>query len=122
MGLKRKGDTGECGELKDAPRIRVLVVEDPPIMRFPIAAIIDATPDMTVVAQAGSGGEEAIELFEKHVPDITLIDLRLPGMSGVEAIRSVIARHSEAKFVVLTTYDGVRTFIRLCRPTQSATL
>jgi DNA-binding NarL/FixJ family response regulator len=74
-------------------------------MRIGIAAIIQATPDMTTVAQAGSG-EEAIELFEKHLPDVTLMDLRLPGMSGVDAIRALIARHSNAKFVVLTTYEG----------------
>ena len=90
---------------KEATRIRVLVVDDHPIMRIGIAAIIEATPDMTTVAQAGSG-EEAVELFEKYLPDITLMDLRLPGMSGVEAIRTVIARHRDAKFVVLTTYEG----------------
>lgn len=88
-----------------ATRIRVLVVDDHPIMRIGIAAIIEATPDMTTVAQAGSG-EEAVELFEKHLPDLTLMDLRLPGMSGVEAIRTVISRHRNAKFVVLTTYEG----------------
>jgi DNA-binding NarL/FixJ family response regulator len=90
---------------KEATRIRVLVVDDHPIMRIGIAAIIEATPDMTTVAQAGSG-EEAVELFEKYLPDITLMDLRLPGMSGVEAIRTVIARHRDAKFVVLTTSEG----------------
>lgn len=86
-------------------RIRVLVVDDHPIMRFGIATIIDATPDMTAVAQAGSG-EEAVELYEQHLPDITLMDLRLPGMSGVDAIRTIMARHHNAKFVVLTTYEG----------------
>jgi two-component system, NarL family, response regulator len=86
-------------------KIRVLVVDDHPIMRVGIAAIIEATPDMTTVAQAGSG-EEAIELFEKHLPDITLMDLRLPGMSGVDAIRILMSRHRNAKFVVLTTYEG----------------
>ena len=91
--------------LKEAAKIRILVVDDHPIMRVGIAAIIEATPDMTAVAQAGSG-EEAVELFEKHVPDITLMDLRLPGMSGVEAIRAIIARHRNAKLVVLTTYEG----------------
>ncbi len=95
----------EQAEKREAARIRVLVIDDHPIMRFGIAAIIDATPDMTTVAQAGTG-EEAVELFEKHLPDITLMDLRLPGMSGVEAIRTVIARHRNAKFVVLTTYEG----------------
>ncbi len=101
----RTEQVDEQKELKEAARIRVLVVDDHPITRFGIAAIIDATPDMTVVAQAGSG-EEAVELYEKHLPDITLMDLRLPGMSGVEAIRSVVARHRSARFVVLTTYEG----------------
>ena len=95
----------EQNGMREAAKIRVLVVDDHPIMRVGIAAIIEATPDMTVVAQAGSG-EEAVELFEKHLPDITLMDLRLPGMSGVEAIRTVMARHRNAKFVVLTTYEG----------------
>ena len=74
-------------------------------MRIGIAAIIEATPDMTVVAQTGSG-EESIEQYEKYLPDITLMDLRLPGISGVEAIRTVMAQHPDAKFVVLTTYEG----------------
>jgi two-component system, NarL family, response regulator len=92
-------------EMKDGTKIRVLVIDDHPITRIGIAAIIEATPDMTVVAQAGSG-EEAVELYDKHLPDITLMDLRLPGMSGVEAIRTVMTRHRAARFVVLTTYEG----------------
>lgn len=95
----------ERDDMPEAAKIKILIVDDHPIMRVGIAAIIDATPDMTAVAQAGSG-EEAIELFEKHQPDITLMDLRLPGMSGVEAIRTITARHHNAKFVVLTTYEG----------------
>ena len=95
----------ELTKVKEPAKIRVLIVDDHPIMRFGIAAIIEATPDMTTVAQAGSG-EEAVELFDAHLPDITLMDLRLPGMSGVEAIRTLIARHKDAKFVVLTTYEG----------------
>lgn len=92
-------------KLKEQAKINVLIVDDHPIMRVGIAAIIEATPDMTAVAQAGTG-EEAIELFEKHLPDITLMDLRLPGISGVDAIRAVVTRHPNAKFVVLTTYEG----------------
>jgi two-component system, NarL family, response regulator len=95
----------EQNGMKEAAKIKVLIVDDHPIMRVGIAAIIEATPDMTAVAQAGSG-EDAVELFERHLPDITLMDLRLPGMSGVEAIRTIIARHEAAKFVVLTTYEG----------------
>ena len=96
---------GAGGSVAEAPKIRVLVVDDHPIMRVGIAAIIQTTRDMTAIAQAGSA-EEALPLFEKHLPDITLIDLRLPGMSGVDFIRTVIARHKDAKFVVLTTYEG----------------
>lgn len=86
-------------------RIKVLVVDDHPIVRVGIAAIINARPDMTTVAQAGTA-EEAIHLFEQHLPDITLMDLRLPKMSGVDAIRAIRLRHPRACFVVLTTYEG----------------
>jgi DNA-binding NarL/FixJ family response regulator len=80
-------------------------VDDHPIMRVGITAIINARADMITVAQAGTG-ESAVELFEQHHPDITLMDLRLPGMSGVDAIRTIRLRHPEACFVVLTTYEG----------------
>jgi DNA-binding NarL/FixJ family response regulator len=86
-------------------KIKVLVVDDHPILRAGVAAIIGACPEMTAVAQAGSG-EEAMALFERHQPDITLMDLRLPGISGVEAIRAIRAKHPKARFVVLTTYEG----------------
>jgi DNA-binding NarL/FixJ family response regulator len=86
-------------------KINVLVVDDHPLMRVGIAAIIDARPGMTTVAQAGSG-EEAVELYERHLPDITLMDLRLPRMSGVHTIRSIRRTHPQARFVVLTTYEG----------------
>ena len=86
-------------------KIKVLVVDDHPLMRVGIAAIIDGRPGMTTVAQAGTG-EEAVELYERHLPDITLMDLRLPQMSGVETIRTIRRSHSHARFVVLTTYEG----------------
>jgi DNA-binding NarL/FixJ family response regulator len=89
----------------DAKTIKVLVVDDHPIVRVGIAAIINARPDMTAVAQCGTA-EEAIDLFEQHQPDITLMDLRLPKMSGVDAIRTIRMRHPKACFVVLTTYEG----------------
>ncbi len=91
--------------MEDSAKIKVLIVDDHPIMRVGIAAIINARSDMATVAQAGTG-EAAIELFEEHHPDITLMDLRLPGMSGVEAIRAIRTDHPDACFVVLTTYEG----------------
>jgi DNA-binding NarL/FixJ family response regulator len=74
-------------------------------MRVGVASIVNARSDMTVVAQAGTG-EEAVTLFLKHKPDVTLMDLRLPGMSGVDSIRSIRESHPRARFVVLTTYEG----------------
>jgi DNA-binding NarL/FixJ family response regulator len=86
-------------------QIKVLVVDDHPLMRVGIAAIINNHAGMTTVAQAGSG-EEAVELYRQHLPDITLMDLRLPQMSGVETIRAIRGMHMQARFVVLTTYEG----------------
>jgi two-component system, NarL family, response regulator len=85
--------------------IRILIVDDHPIVRMGISAIINARSDMAAVAQANSG-EEAIALFRQHIPDVTLMDLRLPGMGGVEAIRAIRAVSPRARFVVLTTYEG----------------
>lgn len=87
-------------------RVGVMVVDDHPLMRVGIAAIINARKDMTVVAQAGTG-EEAVALCRQHKPDITLMDLRLPGsLSGVDAIAAIRKFEPNARFVVVTTYDG----------------
>jgi len=86
-------------------KIKVMVVDDHPIMRIGVASIVSASADMSVVAQTGTG-EEAVALFRKHKPDVTLMDLRLPGMSGVDAIRAIRETCSHARFVVLTTYEG----------------
>jgi two-component system, NarL family, response regulator len=83
----------------------ILIVDDHPIMRLGVAAIINAQHDMKVCAQAGSG-EEAVEMFKKHRPDITLMDLRLPQMSGLEALRIIRRIDPHAKSIVLTTYEG----------------
>ena len=91
--------------MENGSKIKVLVVDDHPIMRVGIAAIVNARADMVTVGQAGTG-EEAIKQFEEHKPDITLMDLRLPGMSGVDAIRTIRSRHPQSCFVVLTTYEG----------------
>jgi two-component system, NarL family, response regulator len=86
-------------------KIKVMVVDDHPLMRVGVAAIVNARPDMTVVAQTGTG-EEAVDLYLRHKPDVTLMDLRLPGISGVDAILAIRAKDTNARFVVLTTYEG----------------
>jgi len=87
------------------PPIRILIVDDHPIMRVGIAALIASCHEMETVAQACSG-EEALKLHALHQPDITLMDLRLPGISGVETIRRIRSQSPKARFIVLTTYDG----------------
>src|ERR1035437_599336 len=85
--------------------IRILIVDDHPIMRVGIAAIINAQPRMQVVGQAGTAGD-AVRMFESLQPDLTLMDLRLPDRSGVEAIRTICAISPKAKIIVFTTYEG----------------
>lgn len=87
------------------PPIRILIVDDHPIMRIGITALIASSKEMETVAQAASG-EEALALHALHHPDITLIDLRLPGISGVETIRLIRGQSPKARFIVLTIYDG----------------
>jgi DNA-binding NarL/FixJ family response regulator len=88
-----------------AAKFGVLVVEDHPIMRLGIAAIINAQQDMKVCSQAESG-IDAVRMFRKHRPDVTLMDLRLPGMSGLDALRAIRKDDPSARCVVLTTYEG----------------
>ena len=91
--------------MTERDRIRVLVVDDHPIMRYGVAAIIQARSDMTLAGQAGTAAA-AVELFRQQNPDITLMDLRLPDRSGAEAIATIRAFAPQAKFIVLTTYEG----------------
>lgn len=85
--------------------IRVILVDDHPVVRFGLAAIIGLQPDMVVVAEAGSG-EEACAICARQPADVVLMDLRLPGLSGVEAIRAIRKAHPKLRLIVLTTYDG----------------
>jgi two-component system NarL family response regulator len=82
-----------------------MVVEDHAIMRAGLVSMIDREPGMTVVAEAGDG-LRAVEEFHLHKPDITLMDLRMPLMDGVEAIESIRKEFHYSRFIVLTTYDG----------------
>jgi DNA-binding NarL/FixJ family response regulator len=85
--------------------MRIMITDDHPVVREGFAAMIGTEPDMTVVAQARSG-EEAIELFRRLRPDVTLMDLRRPGMGGVDAIRAIRREFPASRLIVLTTYDG----------------
>jgi two-component system NarL family response regulator len=90
--------------MTEAAPIRVLIADDHPVVRHGMAAILSSKPDLTVVAQA-SDGRAAIDLFRQHQPDVTLIDLRMPQVSGVEAIALIRQEARQARFVILTTYD-----------------
>jgi DNA-binding NarL/FixJ family response regulator len=85
--------------------IRVLVVDDHPVVCSGLSAIIDAQSDMCVAGQA-MNGSEAIQIFRRIRPDVTLMDLRMPELGGVEAIRAIRREYPESRFIVLTTYHG----------------
>ena len=80
-------------------------MDDHPLLREGIAAMIDGQPDMTLVAGAASG-HDAITLFREHRPDVTLMDLRLPDMSGIDALIAIRAEFDDARIVLLTTFEG----------------
>jgi YesN/AraC family two-component response regulator len=85
--------------------IRILLVDDHPLLRQGIAALAADETDMTLVAEA-SNGREAVEQFRKHRPDVTLMDLQMPEMNGIDAMTAIRSEFAEARFIVLTTYTG----------------
>jgi DNA-binding NarL/FixJ family response regulator len=89
----------------EASAIRILTVDDHPLLRDGIAAVLESQPDMTLVGQA-CNGREAIDCFRRLRPDVTLMDLRMPDISGIEAITAIRAEFPEARIIVLTTYAG----------------
>ena len=90
---------------EDPTRIQVLCVDDHPIVRQGIATLLSVEPDMALVAEAANG-REAIQQFRAHRPDVTLMDLQMPGMSGLDATAAIRAEFPEARIIVLTTYAG----------------
>ena len=92
-------------------RIRVLMVEDHFVVRAGLRAIINAQQDMTVVAEAESG-PEAVELHMRHAPDVTLMDLQIPGLDGISAMRAILTDAPDAKIMVLSTYGGEEQIVQ----------
>ena len=91
--------------MTDQVRIRVFSVDDHPLMREGIAAIINNQPDMVLVG-AASSGSEAVQQFRDLQPDVTLMDLRLPDVSGIDAMIAIRTEYSEARVIMLTTFEG----------------
>jgi DNA-binding NarL/FixJ family response regulator len=85
--------------------LRLLVVDDHPVVRAGVVALLEREPDLAVVAEAADG-ETAVQLYALHQPDVAILDLGLPGMSGVDAIVAIRGRFPAARIVVLTVFDG----------------
>lgn len=91
--------------------IRILVVDDHPLFREGVGTLVAGEQDMRMVAEAATG-KEAVEQFHKHAPDITLMDLQMPGSSGIDAMMAILERSPAARVIVLTTYSGDAQAIR----------
>src|ERR1700761_1152449 len=95
----------------DPSLIRILTVDDHPLLRKGIAALVNTEPDMKLIAEV-SNGQEAIEKFRSHRPDVTLMDLQMPGLNGIEAIDRILSEFPDARIIVLTTYSGDAQVLR----------
>ena len=90
--------------MHEMPPLRILIADDHPVVREGVAALISRRPDMTVVAEA-SNGREAVELYFQHRPDVSLVDLRMPEMDGLDVIIAIRQEDPEARLIILTTFD-----------------
>lgn len=101
--------------------IRLLAVDDHPLLRKGISALVDAEPDMKLVAEAANG-DEAVKMFRQYRPDVTLMDLQLPGLNGLEAINRIMDEFPGSRIIVLTTYSGDAQVLRALRAGAQAYL
>lgn len=105
--------------MSDSPVIRVLAVDDHPLFRNGVAALLASQPDMQLIAEGGNG-REAIRQFRTHRPDVTLMDLQMPEMNGLEATIAIRAEFPDARIIVLTTYVGDVQVLRALQAGASA--
>ena len=94
-----------------APKIRVILADDHPVVRDGLVAIVNQQSDMQVVAEAGDG-EEALKLFDEHLPDVMVLDLRMPKRDGVAVVQAVLEKHPKARLLIMTTFDGDEDIFR----------
>jgi DNA-binding NarL/FixJ family response regulator len=95
----------------DTSPIRILVVDDHPVVRQGVAGLVDGQPDMSIVGQA-SNGREAIQQFRTHHPDLVLMDMQMPEMNGLDALMAIRDEAPDARIIVLTTYAGDAQVLR----------
>jgi len=106
--------TGQVAMNSVSSLIRILAADDHALLRKGLAAVINAEPDLKLVAEAANG-EDAIEKFRAHRPDVVLMDLQMPGLNGIEATVRIVSEFPDARIVVLTTYKGDAQVLRALR-------
>jgi DNA-binding NarL/FixJ family response regulator len=121
MALDCGCSTREEARMSVPNMIRILAVDDHPLLRKGIAALVNAEPDMKLVAEAANG-EEAVEMFRIYRPDVTLMDLQLPGLNGHEATNRIMEEFPGTRIIVLTTYSGDAQVVRALRAGAQAYL
>src|SRR5688572_4056751 len=89
----------------ESPKIRVVLADDHPVVRDGLAAMINQQADMQVVGEAGDG-DEAIGFYERHRPDVMVLDLRMPKLDGVSVVQRVLEADPKARLLIMTTFDG----------------
>ena len=97
--------------MSDSSQIRIMIVEDHFVVREGLKSIINSQKDMVTVAEAGNG-RQAVEAFEQYQPDVTLMDVRIPGLNGIDAIGGIVAKFPNARVIVLSTYGGDENIFR----------